>query len=240
MAHEQKKLLLTGLMAGPRWPSYDNWFEMADRYGFETNILGRDEAKFVPFYTKWKCILDYVRSLPEDEIVFYLDPLDAFVCDSPENILAKYRSYDTPLVIGAEDGPYPTHDFDVPDPFWRWGNTGMMIGRAGTIREAYEGGYELEDWEAFGHVSDQHALIKYVLLPENVGMCTVDYRRTIVSNNWVGAKNANLEDQYERHRHRLQAGHDSDPECASAMHFYARHISGYDWFADLYGLKPFS
>jgi glycosyltransferase involved in cell wall biosynthesis len=227
----KERLPLIGVTAGPRTAAFENWMEMARRYGYGITILGRDVEEYVPHLTRVELLTEHLASLPPRQVVFYLDAGDAFVCDGPEHILAAYRSYGTPLVFGAENAFHPTHGWDVPGD-WRWANTGMVIGEAGVYLEALRKGMGLADWEEFGHVSDQHALVTWAHLPENRELTTVDHRRVIVKN--INAQE-NDTAEFVRHLRHLATG---EGDLSAALHFPGGNMKVYDKFAGLYRLKP--
>ncbi len=224
-------LLLVGLMAGPWRPAFDNWVEMAERHGYRYEIVGRDVETYVPHLAKLRLLVDHLSELAPDQLVFYLDASDGFVCDSPARTLARYRSYTTPLVIGAEDLRHELHGFEVPDPAWRWSNSGAFVGAAGIIVDALREGYELVDWEDYGHVCDQHAINVYLSRSEHSHLATVDHRRTIVQNIRTSVPHEEL----TQHRAMVERGLRS--ACTSAVHFFGANDRGYDSFAELYGLR---
>ena len=231
-AESEEDPILLGMMAGPWRPAFENWIEMAKRHGHRYRIIGREIRDFVPFITKLQCLLACLRSLPCSQIVFYLDASDGFVCSDPQNVLKRYRFYETPVVLGAERGPYPTHAFAVPDPAWRWANSGAFVAEAGVMADALQSGYGLEDWERFGHVSDQHAVNLHFHLPEHRDKATVDFRRLLVAN--IGTL-PGLQDQLGHMLTHLPVA--EHWRLVSSLHFFGGNRSGYNAFASSYGLR---
>ena len=226
-------LLLVGLAVGPWQPAYDNWVEMAERYGYRYEILGREIAEpYIPHATKWRVLLDYFADQPRDRVAFYLDAADGFVCDTPAITLRRYRSYAKPLVFGAEASSSLEERFDVPDPTWRYGNSGGYIGEAGVIADALREGYELVDWDLVGRVRDQWAMLEYVTLPQHRHLATVDHRRVLVQNI------ARAPHYQEREGHRSTVDGRSNRPPTSSVHFYGDNGPGYNTFAELYGMAP--
>jgi hypothetical protein len=226
------ELLLIGLTAGPWQSAFDNWVEMAERYGYRYELVGRGFEPYVPHFTKWQLLLDYFDDLPRRRLVFYVDASDGFVCDDAAQTLLRYRSYKAPLVLGAEDDPHRSHSFDVPARRWRWANAGSYVGEAGVVADALRGGYGLVDWEKLGRVCDQAAMIRYLLLPENRHVATVDYRRTIVENIMASPHREELA------QHRVMLEHGAAHMCTSSVHFFGGNGRGYNSFAELYELAP--
>ena len=225
------RLTLLGVMVGPWTRAFENWVVMARRCAWRHHILGREISRYVPHLTKVQLLLEHCAGLPRDELVCYLDATDGFVCDSLERVLAAYRSYGRPLVFGAEHGPYPEHDYNVPDPVWRWANAGAFVGAAGVIADGLRNGYALGDWETYGFVSDQHALNLFFHCPENRGLATVDHRRQIVTNVAAGPFDTG---DFARHRQKVACGRREG--CSSILHFFGGNRVGYNRFARLYGL----
>jgi len=225
------KLTLLGVMVGPWTRAFENWAVMARRYGWRHRILGRATTRYVPHLTKVQCLLEHCSGLPRSELVCYLDGTDGFVCDAPQRVLAAYRAYGRSLVFGAERGPYPEHEFPVPDPVWRWANAGAFVGEAGVVADGLSEGHALGDWENHGFVCDQHAFNLFFHHPKGQGLATVDHRREIVANVAGGPDTVG---DYARHRQKVTRGR---PEgCSSILHFFGGNRAGYNRFARLYGL----
>ena len=170
------------MTVGPWRPAFDNWVEMAERYQYRYELVGLEVAEpYVAHATKWRLLSEYFADLPRDRLVFHLDAADAFVCDVPAEAVTRYREYGTPLVLGAEQG---RHANATTSPTRRGaGRTpGDTSARPGSSPTLLREGYELEDWESHGRVSDQHAMNLYLRLPGNEHLATVDHRRTIVRN----------------------------------------------------------
>src|SRR5205823_1167494 len=144
-------------------------------------------------------------------LVFYLDAGDGFVCDDPEATLARYRSYGAPVVFGAECRNLDPED--PPEKQWRFGNAGGFVGEAGIVANALREGFELQDWEQFGHISDQHAMLLYFRQREHRAQHAIDHRRLIVRNIPTGQRLPELEE----HRSTLLSR--SAPPTSS-LHFY--------------------
>jgi len=224
-------LLLVGLAVGPTRAAFDNWIEMAERYGYRYELLRRADEPYVAHYTKWRLLVEYFEALPRDQLVFHVDVSDAFVCDDAAQTLARYRSYRRRLVMGAEDCGRQG-SFDVPDRRWCHANAGVYVGEAGVVADALREGYALINWDDRDHVSDQPAMIRYLRLPEHRQFATVDHRRTIASN----IKASPHAEELAAHRAMLE--HGADHVSTSSVHFYGGNGSGYNAFAELYGLRP--
>lgn len=226
------ELRLVGLGVGPWRPAFDNWVEMAERHEHRFEFLGRQIAEpYVPHETKRRILVDYLAELPPSQLVFYLDSTDGWVCEGPATVLERYSSYDRRLVMSAEPGR--RRQFDVSDPIWHCGCAGAFIGEAGVIVEALRLGYDLIDWEAFGRVSDQRAMLAYVHQPARRHVATVDHRR-VLTQNIARVPDDEEYEEYEGHRVALESA--SNPSPTASVHFYGDNGPGYNRFADLYGL----
>ena len=99
------ELTLVGITAGVWRPAFDNWVEMAERFGYSYELIGRDLAEpYLRHATRWRLMADYLAEQEPDHIIFFLDATDAFVCDEPRSLLARYREYERPVVIGGGSG----------------------------------------------------------------------------------------------------------------------------------------
>lgn len=226
-------LLLVGLTAGPWRPTFDNWIEMAERFDYQYELVGLDVAEpYVPHATKWRVLLDYFEDLPRDRVVFYLDAADGFVTADGTVTRARYESYGTPIVFGAESVSGGGRGFDVPDPEWRRGNAGGYVGLAGVVADVLREGYELNDWEKWGLVSDQRAMLTVVRRDAARSLATVDHRRCIVQNIAASKSYPELDE------HRLSLDGHAAVRSASSVHFFGDNGRGYNEFARLYGLQP--
>ena len=221
---------LVGLCVG-RWRSqFDNWLEMAQRYGYEHELIGEELAEpYLAHATKWRLTLDYFSSLPRDRVVFYLDSTDGFVCDTPDAALERYRSYGAPLVLSAQY--LDTAPADDPEQRWSIGNAGAYIGEAGVIADALRDGFDRADWGEFGRVSDQHAMLLHFQDRANRHLLAIDFRRSITQN--IAA--SPLAEEYEEHR---TARERSASPSTSSVHFFGDNGHDYNAFARLYGLTP--
>lgn len=227
------ELLLVGLTAGVWRSAFDNWVEMAERHQYSYELVSQEASEpYVPHATKWRLLRDYFESLPRARLVFYLDAADAFVCDAPAAVLARYRSYGYPLVFGAEHRSTADPSGETAEERWRFGNAGGYVGEAGVIADALRYGFELEDWESYGLVSDQRAMVLYLDLPENRHRATLDHRRMLVQNIAAAAR-------YEEYdEHRVVLNRRPHLPVTSSLHFYGDNGRGYNLFARLYGLTP--
>lgn len=83
-------------------------------------------------------VLAYLQTLPPEEIVLFTDGYDTMFLCSEEEILAKYRAFQKPLVFTAEKNCWPYRPLfskypKAPTPL-RYLNSGGFIGEAGVLR----------------------------------------------------------------------------------------------------------
>ena len=69
-----------------------------------------------------------------------------------ENIIKKYKSFNKPIVFGAELYCWPDSDkaslYDTQNEYFKYLNSGLYIGTAGTIKSMlinYKGGEDVDD-----------------------------------------------------------------------------------------------
>jgi hypothetical protein len=110
-------------------------------------------------------------------------------------------------------------------------NSGGYVGEAGVIADALQEGYELADWQQFGHVSDQHAMRLYLRQDGHRHAAVIDDRRVIVQNIPAAERSS----AYVQHLALRERG---EIPRTSSVHFYGSNGYGYNAFARLYGLRP--
>lgn len=130
---------------------------------YRYTILGVGE-KWEGFMTKIKASLSHVQSLPPKNIVAFIDGYDVFAAGPADELMAKYRSYGYPLVVGAET--YCGANCTPLTEWWklhkdngngiRYCNSGFYIGEAGSVAKALQ--YMLD----LGISDDQVAFCEYI------------------------------------------------------------------------------
>ena len=154
--------------AGVWRSAFDNWAEMAERYQYPYELVTQEaDEPYVRHLTKLQLLRDDFESLPRARLVFCLDAADAFVCAEPAAVLARDRSYGHSLVMSAEHRSPADAEGESSEQRWRFGNAGGYVGDAGVMADALRYGFDLEDWERYGRVCDQRAMVLYLDLPEN-------------------------------------------------------------------------
>jgi len=109
-----------------------NLGEGSEWYSDMTGMGGMPKIKFVR---------DFVKTLPADDIVLFMDGYDTFFADHPDEVLARFKDFGVDLLFGAEEDCWPlSHDeffkqkwTPVDDAPYRYLNSGLFIGKAGAI-----------------------------------------------------------------------------------------------------------
>jgi hypothetical protein len=124
---------------------YDLFIESCKRYNINPVILGWDE-KWVGFGKKSMMIREYIKSLPEDEIVISVDPFDVIFLCGLDEIENKFNKISTSFLCGALNlrkfnGAIYNYEFNKTDKRlprtptnYKFLNTGTWISRAGYAR----------------------------------------------------------------------------------------------------------
>jgi hypothetical protein len=115
-------------------------FRSANKYGVKIINLGdgsdwRDDMAGRGGMPKIQMVNSYLKDVPEDAIVLYLDGYDTFLADSPLEILNRYLGFGSDIVFGAEDRLWPESDlhFEPTGTKYKYLNSGCYIGRAGAL-----------------------------------------------------------------------------------------------------------
>ncbi|MGB8359241.1 MAG: glycosyltransferase domain-containing protein [Bacteroidales bacterium] len=121
---------------------YDLFIESCRRYNIEPVILGWGE-KWVGFGRKSMMIREYIRGLPEDEIVISVDPFDVIFLCGLDEIENKFNNMSASFLCGALklgkfNGAIYNYEFNKTDKRlpetptkYNFLNTGTWISRAG-------------------------------------------------------------------------------------------------------------
>jgi len=121
---------------------YDLFIESCNRYKIEPVILGWNE-KWVGFGKKSMMIREYLKCLPEEEIVISVDPFDVIFLCGLEEIEEKFNKFQAFFLCGALNlgkfrGAIYNYEFNktsksipVTPTNYNFLNTGTWISRAG-------------------------------------------------------------------------------------------------------------
>ena len=115
-------------------------FRSAAKYGVKVINLGdgsdwRDDMNGLGGMPKVHMVNAYLKDVPEDAIVLYLDGYDTFFADSPLEVLNRYLGFGAEIVFGAEDRQWPKSGllFPLTGTKYQYLNSGCYIGRAGAL-----------------------------------------------------------------------------------------------------------
>lgn len=99
-------------------------------------VLGLDRP-YLGNGTKFLYIREYLETLPDDDIVLFVDAYDVMIVQPKEKILKQFLSFNAPLVISAEKScvsyPLLACAFDETKPF-PYLNSGGYIGYVGALK----------------------------------------------------------------------------------------------------------
>ncbi|CAM3926698.1 glycosyltransferase domain-containing protein [Mucilaginibacter galii] len=83
----------------------------------------------------------YLQNTSDDDVIFFSDATDTVFVSGEEEIIEKYKAFDSPLVFSAEINCWPDKsleaDYPVPDVHFKYVNSGGFIGQAKFIKEIY-------------------------------------------------------------------------------------------------------
>ena len=72
------------------------------KYGYKYRIIGHG-LKWENFMTKIRTCYDYIKTVPDNSIICIIDAYDVLACDTPQNLLNKFLSFNKNIVVGAEN-----------------------------------------------------------------------------------------------------------------------------------------
>lgn len=150
------------------------------KQGYNFKIVGNKET-WINYLTKIKAYHKYVKKLMKNEkrlkgrkydLVCLTDCHDVIACDSPENLISKYLTFNSDIVFSAEPICLKEKCIYLKD-YWsdkkkgklnenetenKFLNSGFIIGKINTIYEALQ---FVLDQEQFGITDDQLAYCMY-------------------------------------------------------------------------------
>lgn len=98
---------------------------------------------------KINLIKKYIKTLPDTDILIFVDGYDVFFTDSVEQIIDRWHSFGTRILFGAEKTCWP--DTSIADKFpdqptlYKYLNSGTFIAEVGELKNFLEG--SIEDYE---------------------------------------------------------------------------------------------
>lgn len=132
------------------WPQqdyycYNSLFKSV--VGNEILILGTEQGQYTGLSDKprilYNAIMDGRLGRKVGEIIVFIDAYDVVFVDSIETIIAKFKTFDTEILIGAERNCFPNNfrkEYDrLPHTSsFKYLNSGVIIGYTDAILEALE------------------------------------------------------------------------------------------------------
>lgn len=159
----------------------NDWETSARQWGYEYTILGLG-VPWEGFSTKQTLLLQYFETLPDTAIVAIVDAYDLIMAGPPEELLQKYQTFQTPIVVGGENecilNCHP-HRCPVNHAEYKYVNGGCVIGTIHALSDLYE--YALQH----SPHDDQIGIAKY--MDDHCEQVAVDGQQTLVAN----VRNAN-------------------------------------------------
>jgi lysyl hydroxylase/galactosyltransferase/glucosyltransferase/procollagen-lysine,2-oxoglutarate 5-dioxygenase len=164
-------------------PDLDRYKKSAEEHGFKPNILGLHEKKTTghstgDFSFKLKYLLEFCKKRKPNDIVIQTDAWDVIVVYDCDNIVKQYKSFKKDIILSGEKFCWPDmikfykfNFLSVPFPYI---NAGLLMGRAGVIREMIE-----KYWDN-GPTDDQRMWIKAYF--ENRSKIAIDEKAKIFLN----------------------------------------------------------
>ncbi len=115
-------------------------FESAKRYGISITHLGKEATSWGGIVTKPIWFYEYIKTLPDEDIVICVDACDVFFCASEKEIIKKFHKMDALIAFSTERNCYPCLELK---PFFysrtrsssfKYLNAGGFIGYAGALK----------------------------------------------------------------------------------------------------------
>ena len=120
-------------------------YQSADRFGVMVHNLGKNSDWYDPMeghagMPKIDMMVEFLKDLPPEDIVLFMDGYDTFFVNSPLEILDRFRGFNVDILFGAEDNFWPPEEFlqkqfdnKHPNEYYKYLNSGCYIGRAGAL-----------------------------------------------------------------------------------------------------------
>jgi hypothetical protein len=179
--------------------------ESSKKMGVRLQVLGWGEP-LTGFAFRLQKTLDFVETLPQSDVVLFVDAFDVVLLQSSEVILAKFHQSGAQMIV-SKDGQHPNHlvQFFMSRVFRPVGGTyiniGAYVGTAGFIcdllRELFKFGEGFSDKE-----NDQELLARYLASHKELvgGKILIDHNSDLFLNLyggrawWVGSNEYRLAD----------------------------------------------
>lgn len=212
-------------------PDFEVFQKSAVQHNISFDILGWGKE-----YTSHKCksiwLIEYLKNLPDDEIVLYTDAYDALILCDEEEILEKYTQFGHPVIYSAEQNIniegtlseklttyLKVRNGKKPYQFL---NAGQWIGRAKAVRDILEETLASDMFDSRNN-NDQSLLIKYMSLYRSA--VKLDSKNLIFS---CTAGRTGLEKKdYSIKNDRIFNNITETTPCS--IHFAAKNFEGANW-----------
>lgn len=110
-------------------------------YGVKIDVLGLG-LPYRGMIEKLIYVQKYIQTLPDKDIVMFVDAYDVLILDTPESILKKFLKMDAPFVISVERFCFPYGDraseFPKGPTTFRYINSGSYIGYVRYIKDLFK------------------------------------------------------------------------------------------------------
>ena len=192
-----KILLVT--VSTKQHPNLERWKKSALTHGFTPKILGLHEKKTYKdpligkgeFGMKLRYLYKYSKTLKPDDIILFTDAWDVIIIGDCDKIYKDYKSFNKDIVFGGETIYGALYDvytiftifkYDLSKAF-PYLNAGVVIGRAGTIRDLIE---KYTEKNITDSVDDQILWRKIYL--ENKDKIAIDSKAKLILNTCLTSK----------------------------------------------------
>lgn len=162
----------------------ENYIRTLQYWGYKYHIVGEGD-KWVGFIsTKITRLLEYLRTTDPNLLVCITDMFDVYACDTPNELIRKFNTFNSNLVISAES-MCKGNCFPIDNSYWknriilpknRYCNGGSYMGFVKNLIEMFEFMIKDEKSRDDDQLSMGHFISKY---PNKVKL---DYNQLITGN----------------------------------------------------------
>jgi hypothetical protein len=138
------------LITDEQHPGFINWLEPSCmHHDLELQVINYGD-KYPSHKMKDFLLLEYIKRSGKNEILLFTDAYDTMFLADEQEIMNKFRSFQSPLVFSAEINCWPDTRLGKQYPagtekqFFKYLNSGGFVGESQYIRELIEKYYEGE------------------------------------------------------------------------------------------------
>ncbi len=117
-------------------------FDSAEKHGISLTHIGKEATSWGGNVTKPIWFYEFIKTLPDEDIVVCVDACDVFFCAGQKKIVEKFLEKKAPIVFSTERNCYPqTHlkpYFQKARTSFKYLNAGGFIGYAGALKAMLE------------------------------------------------------------------------------------------------------